>query len=692
MKELKNLATRISFDHRLTPYMFTQPYSSKLAIEQLGSYKVNSSIINGLYLYYQGENQIYSPRGTSSVDTFLNTAYRIKESEMNKLKEKMEAITKPEVFPIELLSKNNRRNHIITYMYPIPMNNTLSYGSVAFFVKESAFKKMTQNVLSDFKGNMYIFNEKSELLASNSNGEKLELEEVRKLARGETGVFNKTIDKENYSFVTVRSDSSKWTFLTAMPTAQFYGRMSSLKLTIIIILSIIAIVGILTTIYMSFQQYKPIKSIALALKSKQSEQMPKRINKNELESIRESIELIHEDSEQLQKKMKAHRPFIKDQLLLLLLKGDIKKQTEINDLLVDLKIDFNGDRFFISLISFKDRIEEHESLQSREKILSLLAKMTYKDCVGYGVELIHDNAAALIVSMKDNSKDPIVAQQNFVENLKQQLRQYSKVMPTIGIGKVYEGIGWINRSFIEANASIEYDLLNKDNTIYFENMTPSNEGLFWYPIDDQAKFIQSVKQGDAVVARETLNTIFSNLKEQNASTYMLRCMCFDIINTILKNTLELGINLGTVQVKRLTEFKSLEDLEHTLNILLTDICEEVEERKESHNSMLRDNILEYIHGQYKSHELGLEHTAEKFQLSASYLSRFMKEQTGKTFTQFVWQLRNEEFKRQLTETGKPIKEIVLDIGYVDVANFTRKFKKEEGVTPGQYRKNNRNSA
>ena len=32
-----------------------------------------------------------------------------------------------------------------------------------------------------------------------------------------------------------------------------------------------------------------------------------------------------------------------------------------------------------------------------------------------------------------------------------------------------------------------------------------------------------------------------------------------------------------------------------------------------------------------------------------------------------------------------IKEIVAEIGYIDVANFVRKFKGYEGVTPGQYR-------
>jgi len=36
-------------------------------------------------------------------------------------------------------------------------------------------------------------------------------------------------------------------------------------------------------------------------------------------------------------------------------------------------------------------------------------------------------------------------------------------------------------------------------------------------------------------------------------------------------------------------------------------------------------------------------------------------------------------------TDKAIKDIVTGVGYIDVPNFLRKFKKAEGITLGQYR-------
>ena len=81
--------------------------------------------------------------------------------------------------------------------------------------------------------------------------------------------------------------------------------------------------------------------------------------------------------------------------------------------------------------------------------------------------------------------------------------------------------------------------------------------------------------------------------------------------------------------------------------------------------------------------------ADVFGLSASYLSKLIKEQTGFTFTQYVWDLRVTTFKEKLISTDEPIKNLVCEIGYVDVANFTRRFRESEGMTPGQYRQMHR---
>lgn len=686
MDELANIATLISLDHQLTPYMFSDPYQSKQAIKELTSYKVNSAIIDELFLYYYGDDQIYSPRGSSSVETFINKAYPFKGDEGRSFKETLESAGTPVVEPVELRTNSAKPRHIISYFYPIPTNSSVSYGTVAFTVREETITKLIENALGDSEGNIYVYNEEKELLGSANKGTKLDEKTINKLALSEPGIIDRKLNKEDYSVVTVHSNDSNWTFVMAIPTDQFYGKMNSLKKSIIMIILIIALVGAIGTIYMTFRQYRPIQSIIQSLRTKKIESISEGKRKNELESIHEAIEHIHRDSEQLQERIKKHQPFIRDQLLSHVLKGEESNSTYLKKMLKDMDIIFKGNYYFTIVVSLRDRMMSHQSIIEREQIVELLMKVSFQHCVGYGVELIHDNAVAIIISMEEIEANIGMTQKKIMSELKQKLASRSKQMPIIGVGKVYNDLDFVNRSFIEANAALEYNVLNfNDHAMYFEDMKYNEESL-WYPQEEQAKFVQSLKQGDQVVAKETMKSIIDGLRKQDTSTYTLRAMCFELINTILKVTQELKVKLDKDMIKKLVQFKSMKDLEDTIDEMIIRICKSVEKRKMSHNNSLRDNILNYIHEEFTSYDLNMESTAEKFQVSVSYLSRFMKEQTGGTFTQFIWQLRNEEFKRLLRETDKPIKELVSDIGYVDVASFTRKFRKEEGIPPGQYRK------
>jgi AraC-like DNA-binding protein len=53
---------------------------------------------------------------------------------------------------------------------------------------------------------------------------------------------------------------------------------------------------------------------------------------------------------------------------------------------------------------------------------------------------------------------------------------------------------------------------------------------------------------------------------------------------------------------------------------------------------------------------------------------------------YLQQLRLEKAKQLLLTTNMPITDITYHIGYSHVTHFTSLFKKEFGVTPGEYRK------
>lgn len=83
----------------------------------------------------------------------------------------------------------------------------------------------------------------------------------------------------------------------------------------------------------------------------------------------------------------------------------------------------------------------------------------------------------------------------------------------------------------------------------------------------------------------------------------------------------------------------------------------------------------------------LTSTAEHFHLSTTYLSSRIKELTGYTFSQIIRNLRMEKAAELLTVTDMNLEQICDDVGYTDVTQFIKNFKKVYETTPNKYRNN-----
>ena len=83
--------------------------------------------------------------------------------------------------------------------------------------------------------------------------------------------------------------------------------------------------------------------------------------------------------------------------------------------------------------------------------------------------------------------------------------------------------------------------------------------------------------------------------------------------------------------------------------------------------------------------LSLGMIAERFHLSPNYLATQFKKATGHTVGQEITQARMEKAKEMLACSTLPMHCIADAVGYQNTEYFFRIFKKQAGVTPGEYR-------
>lgn len=97
------------------------------------------------------------------------------------------------------------------------------------------------------------------------------------------------------------------------------------------------------------------------------------------------------------------------------------------------------------------------------------------------------------------------------------------------------------------------------------------------------------------------------------------------------------------------------------------------------------SITRYLQ-EHLAEEVTLSILAEEFHLSAQYISQLFKSEIGVGFLAYLTNIRMEQAKKLLLTTPKSIAEISEQSGYGDYRVFTKVFKKTEGITPSQYRR------
>ncbi|CAM4191473.1 helix-turn-helix transcriptional regulator [Saccharibacillus endophyticus] len=101
---------------------------------------------------------------------------------------------------------------------------------------------------------------------------------------------------------------------------------------------------------------------------------------------------------------------------------------------------------------------------------------------------------------------------------------------------------------------------------------------------------------------------------------------------------------------------------------------------------LANRMREYVAEHYGDPDFSLTQISEAFDGNAKTISRIFKEELGEKFVDYLARLRMEEAKRLLVESDESVQDIAEKIGYLYPMSFIRVFKKLEGATPGEYRK------
>ena len=99
-------------------------------------------------------------------------------------------------------------------------------------------------------------------------------------------------------------------------------------------------------------------------------------------------------------------------------------------------------------------------------------------------------------------------------------------------------------------------------------------------------------------------------------------------------------------------------------------------------------VLSYIKGHYDE-KIYIRDLAKLINMNEQYFCRFFKNIIGKSPMQYINEYRIKKSEELLKKTDMKIMQICLESGFNNMGNFINTFKKQTGLSPMKYRKDNK---
>ena len=112
----------------------------------------------------------------------------------------------------------------------------------------------------------------------------------------------------------------------------------------------------------------------------------------------------------------------------------------------------------------------------------------------------------------------------------------------------------------------------------------------------------------------------------------------------------------------------------------------VQKKRVDNNVILVDNAKKIVEEHFSDPDLSVESVCDALHVSTSHFSKIFKQETGRTFMNYMIGKRMEEAKKLLLQTNYKSLVIGEMVGYPEPNYFSYVFKKNCGISPAKYRK------
>jgi len=220
----------------------------------------------------------------------------------------------------------------------------------------------------------------------------------------------------------------------------------------------------------------------------------------------------------------------------------------------------------------------------------------------------------------------------------------------------------------------------------------AHEHFYQYTYQLETNFLEKLKEGNAEAvklikeARDFPEPTFGY--QDTIRSYKNRMI--SSVTLIARAAIEAGVNeeeaLSTsyYYIHEIEQKSQVGELFQLESSIVYDYLSKIQNHNKEHTYLMKaclQKVLDRIH-----EPVSIESLAEELNVRSHQLSNTFKKEVGIPLQQYIHQQKMKEIKKRLLHSEDSIIEIANQYGYQSASHFSRIFKKYEGTTPSQYRK------
>lgn len=708
LDEIEHLSSQIFIDQNTQKLMNTSGtldsssmYQAVSLLKSYQSYKYITPFIDDFFVYFYNIDYILTSSSVCKPELYFRYFIQTDQDYEEWKKENFLSTHSGNSASHTVLNFKSGESMLCFWTSLPSSGGDIPLGNICIMVSEDSFQNLLSSI-EKIEGSMaFALNETEEIIFASQSAETISVSDLKGCI--ESGKLVSSADHTEYVFSYIDSSESELRYVTAIPQDVLQAPIGDMRHFAQIMIYICVSVALMLIVGLTYSNYRPIRNIAHQFDD-DAEMAEEAVAKmGAYAYIEHSIRRITSKNEQFQATLDNYQPLFRSNFLLKLVDGTVTDLSVIASALDSYRIQFTpSSDFTVLLFHIEDssRFVKDNSEKERNYVRLILSnigeELAEKIGTGCMVETSMQTFCLILNLFPASLDEEEKAVREVAEQVKGEIERYFDIIMTVAIGGIFFGFEGIHQSYQEACRALDYRMIQGISTIIYADDLKQATSTYCYPNEEEFYLMNFVRSGDYNQAEKLLNDLFDeNFKIRRLSPSIGKCFFFDVISTAVKlldvmNVEGESVFQDTNPVEELLVCDTVDQMQKKMLDIFKRLCECVNDHKKSHNRELKEEILTYIEDNYTDVNLSQTMIADHFGISPNYLSNFFHEQTGEKMSAYISRQRVEKAKELLRDTDKNMSTIAYAVGLGSDLSLIRIFKKLVGLTPGQYRSQNRN--